>query len=680
MMGIAQKVARNFSDAVRTRGQSYFVKGRVTVMAARAGEVVARVRGTAKYRVRVRLRGSKLLASCTCPYFSPQGEPCKHLWATLLLADSRGLLQSPPVFPVRLVVEAPRRPPGSGPTLPEIRNESGMERQPPYPIDSELGVIGLGSPRPSGSGPSGRGARPCAKDRGMRGNPLGESGTWSQGERGQAPRDRRAKAKPARPGAGVVGAGAGRAKAVNRNGKRLLVYVLDVAATLAQNQVVIDLARRQRKTTGEWGPLRPWYYAARAAHVKYDPEDRLILALLDEAQGSSPHAGYLPSAAGSPGSAGVGGAGAPFAAEASNGSSGSASAGAGPASAYGSAAARAAAERALRGTRRFVLRKDQAGLVERLARTGRLRLRRTEGEDDPPTVRWDDGQPWRFALDVRSESGGKRWAWRGTLRRGDGRMDLSEPLVLLPGLLVLGVGRAARFDDLGVMPWILRLRYEKEITFVEPQQDLMLGRILAETRVPPVELVETLNLEEIKAKPRPCLTLRTPRENWGLGSDKLIGELEFDYDGAVIPAGRTTPLAVSTELGLVIRRDPRTESAADVKLFELGFREAKDPRLDPGTLELPAKRMPVVTKELVAAGWRIEAEGKLIRPAGEFKLALSTGIDWFELEGGVRLRGPARQPPRPAGRRAPRRGHDRAGRRLDGHAPRGMAQEVWHAR
>ena len=86
---------------------------------------------------------------------------------------------------------------------------------------------------------------------------------------------------------------------------------------------------------------------------------------------------------------------------------------------------------------------------------------------------------------------------------------------------------------------------------------------------------------------------------------------------------------------MVIRRDPRTESAADIKLFELGFREAKDPRLDPGTLELPAKRMSQVTKDLVAAGWRVEAEGKLIRPAGEFKLALSTGIDWFELNGGI---------------------------------------------
>ncbi len=92
IMGIAQKVARNFSEAVRSRGQSYFSKGRVTMMSAKPNEVVAKVRGTTKYRVRVRLRGAKLLASCTCPYFSPQGEPCKHLWATLLLADSRGIL------------------------------------------------------------------------------------------------------------------------------------------------------------------------------------------------------------------------------------------------------------------------------------------------------------------------------------------------------------------------------------------------------------------------------------------------------------------------------------------------------------------------------------------------------------------------------------------------------------
>jgi SNF2 family DNA or RNA helicase len=129
--------------------------------------------------------------------------------------------------------------------------------------------------------------------------------------------------------------------------------------------------------------------------------------------------------------------------------------------------------------------------------------------------------------------------------------------------------------------------------------------------------------------------LRTPRQNWGAAADRLLAELEFDYDGAVIPAGRTTPLAVSTEHGLIIRRDTQAEAAADILLFELGFRESKDPRVDPGTMELPAKRAGQVTRDLVQAGWRVEAEGKLIRPAGEFKLSVTTGIDWFELDGSV---------------------------------------------
>ncbi len=607
-MGIAQKVARNFSDAVRSRGQSYFAKGRVSLMSAKPNEVLARVRGTTKYRVRVRLRGAKLLASCSCPYFSPQGEPCKHLWATLLLADSRGLLQTPPNFAVRFIPDvlrqgpAPERLPGVDPEIEPVQDLfSGMDSEPGMHLGGER--LPRGTRRPY---------RPrTSKDRPIRGRsvgpiPGGEEGSWTVPGSlpGSAPRDARLSGRSRSLTGGPPTA---RAKPVNRNAKRLLVYVLDVTATQTHNQVVIDLARRQRKPTGEWGPLRPWWYAPCAAHVKYDPEDRLLLALLDEAHHNSPahHGGHAAGAASNGASTGPGAMSAP----------------------------RTTSD--LRGVRRFVLRKDQAGLVERLAKSGRLRLRRTEGEDDPPTMRWDDGQPWRFTLDIRTEAGGKRWSWRGGLRRGENRMDLAEPLVLLPGLLVLGVGRAARFDDLGVMPWILRLRYEKEITFVEPQQDLMLGRILAETRVPPLELIDSIRLEEIVAKPRPCLTLRSPRQNWGMAADKLLCELEFDYDGAIIPAGRTTPLAVSTELGLVIRRDPRTESSADVKLFELGFREAKDPRLDPGTLELPAKRMGPVTKDLVLAGWRVEAEGKLIRPAGEFKLALATGIDWFDLDGGI---------------------------------------------
>jgi len=667
MMGIAQKVSREFHDAVRSRGQSYFAKGRVVVTGATAGEVLARVRGTAKYRVRLRLRNGRLHVACSCPYFNPNGDLCKHVWAVILMADARGLVQPSPVRPLALVSDLPRRPAGA-PTADPAAGAGDpvvvVAHPPPpprRPADARPG--GPAEPgRPHGPGPSrapnpgraphpgrapdpGRGPGPGrfpqtgvgagygpgnpSSGYGPNGSGYGPNGSGTYGPNGRRPKDRPAPPSQARPagqpwaGGGPAAAGPAAArdrararaeakvpvKAVNRGVKRLLVYVLDVPATAAQNQVVIDLARRQRRPGGDWGPLKPWWHSPGSAQAKYDPDDRELLGLLEEAQTASAAAAAASSSS-------------PLAAATAllNGTDPPP----GPADSVG--------------TRRYVLRAERAGLVERLARSGRLRLRRTEGEDDPPGVRWDDGPAWRFALEVRAELGGKRWSWRGSLRRGEpkpDRMDLAEPLVLVPGLLVLGVGRAARFDDVGVMPWVVRLRHEKEIVFAEPQQDIMLGRILAEAKVPPGELTDSLRLEQIDTAPRPCLTLRTPRQNWGAAADRLLAELEFDYDGAVIPAGRTTPLAVSTEHGLVIRRDPAAESAADVLLFGMGFRESKDPRVEPGTMELPAKRAGQVTRELALAGWRVEAEGKLIRPAGEFKLAVTTGIDWFELDGDV---------------------------------------------
>ncbi len=167
---------------------------------------------------------------------------------------------------------------------------------------------------------------------------------------------------------------------------------------------------------------------------------------------------------------------------------------------------------------------NQAAAVDRRQALVAL-FRRTDG-GDPARCR-DDGSASAFGLDVRLKSALLELA--RPARPGD-RMDLAEPLVLVPGLVIQGVGRASRFDDVGVMPWIVRLRHEKEIVFAEPQQDIMIGRILAEARVSPGELVETIQFEEIDTPPRPCLTLRTPRQNWGPGSDRLLAELEFDYN------------------------------------------------------------------------------------------------------------------------------------------------------
>jgi len=750
MMGIAQKVARDFADGVRVRGQQYFAKGRVGVIKAAPGELVAKVRGTEAYRVRLRMRGGRLLASCTCPYFGPFGEPCKHLWAVVLLADSRNLLPSPPVRPLELVTILPLLPPAGAPAGPVAdgpapegpppalsrpmpmpmpmpmppRPGPGSGSGPPRPMPPRQGPpSNSGPPRPmpprqgpgSGSGPPrpmppregpgqrpprpappanysppppppprptghhhgglpptphgpGPGARPgpgpgpgnrgqqntrkgkYPPDRGMPANgrgylpppgpppargylpPSGQPPARGYAPppgqpppRGYAPppgqpprpgpkynnynhlppppaansrpadnaRNRKAAKREAQAQARAL---AQAAKAA----KRPLLYVIDASASLAQGQIVVDLARRERRANGERGPLRPWWPAQAPGTWKPDPEDRLLLALLDEARSAPP----------APPAAAENGPPTPTPA---------------PPPAPNPAS-----------LRRFALEPDrQLAMLERLCRANRARLRRTEGEEDPPALRWDEGPPWKFAIDVKPDPSGKRWTWRGSLRRDDQRMDLAEPLVLLPGLVILGVGRAARFDDVGLLPWVARLRQEKELVLAEGQHDVQLGKVLAGARVPACEVVESLDLDEVDIRPTPRLIVRTPRQNWGAAADRVLADLEFDYDGARVPFTQAGRVAVQIEHRRIIHRDEQAEAAAAAQLENLGFKAANDIRLDPGTLELPAKRMGPATRELVTAGWIVEAEGKLIRPASEFKLAVTTGIDWFELGGEV---------------------------------------------
>ena len=613
-MGIAQKVSREFADAVRARGQSYFAKGRVAVTSAKAGEiVVAKVRGTESYKVKLRVRGGKLHASCTCLYFGPEGEPCKHLWATILAADAKGLLQSAPVRPLRLIPDVryhlqqrQQLPPVQSPPHSAYPAHELPPSAPFNPLESLPAHMpqrtNYPKYRPNPHAFPGPGPHPHSKKPAKQ-HPPYRSGSFN----GQTPNARQPYPLPQ----GQVPSGklyahgqrnshrgkTGREGKKGEGKKSSLFYVVDAPATLNQNAVVIVLARRQRRPGSERAILRPWWPSHLPTGWRPEPEDRVLMALLDEAQitPSTSNAVLPPLSSATPNS---------------NGTNSSA-------------------------TRRFVLRPEtQTQMVERLCRTGRCRLRRTEDEDDPPALRWDDNRPWRFVIDARcADPTAKRWNWRGCLRRDDDRMDLAEPLVLLPGLVILGIGRAARFDDAGVFLWMARLRHEKEMVLSEAQQDTMLGRIFGESRVPPSELVEGLKLEEVDLPPTPCLTIRTPRQNWG--SDNLIGELEFDYDGARVSSFPPGRVAVQTNRRRAIRRDVRAEQRAKDRLEELGFRETKDYRVEPGTLEVSPKKVPAATRDLVLDGWHVEAEGILYRTASEFKLAVNTGIDWFELSGQV---------------------------------------------
>jgi superfamily II DNA or RNA helicase len=90
-MNLSRRLTGYFSNTVRHRGQSYFWQGRVRIRDGSESDIVASVRGSQNYRVEMSWQDGVLSGSCNCLYFDSDG-PCKHLWATILAAESDGYL------------------------------------------------------------------------------------------------------------------------------------------------------------------------------------------------------------------------------------------------------------------------------------------------------------------------------------------------------------------------------------------------------------------------------------------------------------------------------------------------------------------------------------------------------------------------------------------------------------
>ena len=69
-MGLAEALARDVSERTRTRGTRYFLGGAVRAIEGSGSDVVATVRGSEWYRVRLSRDGDAFSASCQCPYFA----------------------------------------------------------------------------------------------------------------------------------------------------------------------------------------------------------------------------------------------------------------------------------------------------------------------------------------------------------------------------------------------------------------------------------------------------------------------------------------------------------------------------------------------------------------------------------------------------------------------------------
>src|SRR6185369_1450579 len=115
----------------------------------------------------------------------------------------------------------------------------------------------------------------------------------------------------------------------------------------------------------------------------------------------------------------------------------------------------------------------------------------------------------------------------GSLRRGDQRMDLSEPSLLTTSL-VFARGKAARFNDFDAFPWILQLRTQGPLCVPAKKGSELLEQMLLLSKLPPLDLPEDLQYAEVAIAPQPRLKL-AKLERGRLRDGRVGAELSFDY-------------------------------------------------------------------------------------------------------------------------------------------------------
>jgi hypothetical protein len=240
-------------------------------------------------------------------------------------------------------------------------------------------------------------------------------------------------------------------------------------------------------------------------------------------------------------------------------------------------------------------------VISLIARAGRCRIQLSHRTDALTPLAWDEGEPWRFAMELRrhSKSG---WEISGVLRRGDERLKLEDVVLFTPGGLLFTRDRVAPIAADTPFESMRQLKTAGSIRAPEKDLDALLGTILSLPGLPELEAPEEVHIEEVKPAPRVCLRIHAQEDN-GYQASKLRADLAFEYEGHQVADHSPMRGFYWAEGRRFLRRDAQAEGAAARLLSELGGKYQKPSYYDaePKWFISPSK-LPRIVRGLVEAG------------------------------------------------------------------------------
>lgn len=513
-MSLKSRFSPEFNPKIRDRGFAYFRAGAVKILENSDAYVLAEVRGTFVYVVQLTLNSNSLDVACTCPYFL-DGQDCKHIWATMLAADSKNYLSEVDLHgPLKLNYDY-----GALEALQLIEEEKKPVHEPQPYWQQQLNVITN----------SINSAVPPKRD------------PWPD--------------------------------------NREIYYVVDARASRTSGLLNVEIAFREPNKTGEWGKIKK----ARIKHNQLgdlsDPNDREILSLLvgskDLYWTSYSYGSFdLPN---------------PF---------------------------------ALGNTL-------QPLLLARMCATGRCMFRPDVKGAELKQLAWDDDSRWQFWLVVKRTD--DEYTLNLVLRNGPVEIEFSAVPLATEAIVVGPDYRIARLPTKGAHAWSAALRTSGELRIPATEFRPLIARLLDLPFTANLELPPELRFERVSFPPQPHLIVRrSPYPQYQTA--ELEAKLSFDYDGVEIDYFDRRDGLYDQNRNRYIERDAESEKNAFALLKPLGIKRG---HYASETLRLKPRNLPRAVTDLLANGWRVEAEGKLYRNPASSSLSVSSGIDWFELHGSL---------------------------------------------
>ncbi|HJX92946.1 MAG TPA: DEAD/DEAH box helicase [Pyrinomonadaceae bacterium] len=520
-MSLKAKFSNDFKPQIRDRGHAYFRSNAVKILSHSESLIEARVTGSANYRVRLKLGSASLDIACTCPYFD-RGEECKHVWATMLAADSEQYLSRVDLLP-KLHLRFDEE------TVTKLHEAARSDRR-----------YATNSPKPKPE-------------------PL-----WKR-QLSLVTNNSRTKQIQ---------------RSIGWSDERSIYYVVDPSDS-SGDYLGLEIGFRERKTNGEWSKIKSNRIQKSAIGTLRDAKDREILAILSGASGGMfPNYDYnsLPT--------------------------------------------------------RFTISTDlQQLILPLMCSTGRCVVRSTEKKEDLRAVKWDDGDPWQFWLNVTRDDVKDDYTIRAVLRRDEEQVEVDSAVLITEGILITNDLRASMFDSKSARAWKMLMRDGGGLNVPADESPALIAQLAESSGDFKLSLPEELQFKRTRGTPLPHLIVRKPQySHWA--NSQLEAEVVFDYGSLKLNASDPREGVYEANERLFLERDRDAETGALTLLSKLGFKRVSDYENKLGLL-LPPKKLPAAVRALIDDGWKVEAEGKLYRNPGSASLSVSSGIDWFELHGSL---------------------------------------------